>query len=145
MSRSRRPLRRAGTEQGTPTLIVPTATWPTRGNCAVPPDASTTHAAAVWDAFDEPTAGLTDAARAQRLATVRAICSTCPVLLPCRELGQTQRFGFYGGLTPEERAARRRGDRRTHEQLMRAARRVERQLERQRAHRTTTTNEGIRA
>lgn len=101
-------------------------TWATRGNCAIPPGTSHALAAAIFDVFDDPTTGITPAVRDQRLATVRRICASCPVLLECRQFGMTQTDGFYGGLTPEERTARRRGDSRSHEQLMHAVRLTER-------------------
>ena len=33
----------------------------------------------------------------------RVVCSTCPVWMPCLEMGQTEKWGMWGGLTPKER------------------------------------------
>jgi WhiB family transcriptional regulator, redox-sensing transcriptional regulator len=48
-------------------------------------------------------------------AEARAICARCPVMLDCRracdraEGHATRLFGVFGGESPRERAARRRG------------------------------------
>lgn len=36
----------------------------------------------------------------------KAICATCPVIEECREYGQGERYGVWGGLTPKERGHR---------------------------------------
>ena len=33
----------------------------------------------------------------------RVVCSTCPVWEPCLEVGQDEKWGMFGGLTPKER------------------------------------------
>jgi hypothetical protein len=105
--------------------VVPES-WATAGACSVGADAPERLRRATWEVFDEPTSGPNPAARAERLATVRDICGACPVLAVCREFGMGQEFGFYGGMTPEERAARRHGDARAHEAIMREVREAER-------------------
>jgi WhiB family redox-sensing transcriptional regulator len=45
-------------------------------------------------------------ARAVRESHARAVCRTCPVLMPCREWAREHReYGFWGGESEEERAA----------------------------------------
>jgi WhiB family redox-sensing transcriptional regulator len=43
----------------------------------------------------------------------KAVCRVCPVRVECLEYAQQRRdrFGIWGGLSPEERAARRRAAR----------------------------------
>ena len=44
--------------------------------------------------------------RARREAAARALCATCPVLLPCRTWARANReYGFWGGESEDERAA----------------------------------------
>lgn len=44
--------------------------------------------------------------RARREAAARALCTACPVLLPCREWARANReYGFWGGESEDERAA----------------------------------------
>lgn len=54
------------------------------------------------------------------IAAAKAICSTCPVIAPCLELGMSEHFGVFGGRSERERRnmrvawnrARRRAERR---------------------------------
>jgi WhiB family transcriptional regulator, redox-sensing transcriptional regulator len=42
----------------------------------------------------------------RREAKARAICSHCPVMLPCRAYARANReYGFWGGESEDERAA----------------------------------------
>ena len=44
--------------------------------------------------------------RARRETAARALCATCPVLLPCRTWARANReYGFWGGESEDERAA----------------------------------------
>jgi WhiB family redox-sensing transcriptional regulator len=44
--------------------------------------------------------------RARRESAARALCNTCPVLLPCRDWARANReYGFWGGESEDERAA----------------------------------------
>src|SRR6202022_3572794 len=44
--------------------------------------------------------------RARRETAARALCATCPVLLPCRDWARANReYGFWGGESEDERAA----------------------------------------
>ena len=44
--------------------------------------------------------------RARREAAARALCATCPVLLPCRDWARANReYGFWGGESEDERAS----------------------------------------
>jgi WhiB family redox-sensing transcriptional regulator len=57
------------------------------------------------DLFFAP-AGERPEARVTRENRARAICSTCPVLLECRDWARENReYGFWGGESEEERAA----------------------------------------
>lgn len=46
-------------------------------------------------------------ARRNRDLAAKAVCHTCPVIVPCREhaLRTRETFGVWGGLTEDERAA----------------------------------------
>ena len=51
-------------------------------------------------------AGERPEARAVREGKARAVCTECPVLLPCRDWAREHReYGFWGGESEEERAA----------------------------------------
>jgi WhiB family transcriptional regulator, redox-sensing transcriptional regulator len=57
------------------------------------------------DLFFAP-AGERPETRTMREARARAICRTCPVLLPCRDWARENReYGFWGGESEENRAA----------------------------------------
>lgn len=44
--------------------------------------------------------------RIRRETAARALCATCPVLMPCRTWARTNReYGFWGGESEEDRAA----------------------------------------
>jgi WhiB family redox-sensing transcriptional regulator len=44
--------------------------------------------------------------RARREAAARALCTTCPVLMPCRTWARENReYGFWGGESEDERAS----------------------------------------
>jgi len=45
---------------------------------------------------------------AVREAKAKAICRTCPVILPCLEAGLGESLGIWGGMTLEERNVVRR-------------------------------------
>ena len=36
----------------------------------------------------------------------RRVCASCPVQIPCREAGQREKFGIWGGSTVDERRGR---------------------------------------
>lgn len=42
------------------------------------------------------------------IAEVKAICAECPVRLICLDKHRTERWGIWGGLTPDERGIKRR-------------------------------------
>jgi len=51
--------------------------------------------------------------RIRREALARAVCMSCPVLLPCRDHGRVQgELGFWGGENDDERRDARRSTRR---------------------------------
>jgi len=44
--------------------------------------------------------------RGRRETAARALCATCPVLIPCRTWARANReYGFWGGESEDERAA----------------------------------------
>lgn len=53
----------------------------------------------------------------QQIDAAKAICARCPVLSECLAfaLETGQDYGIWGGLTPEERRALRRRNRRAHQ------------------------------
>jgi WhiB family transcriptional regulator, redox-sensing transcriptional regulator len=43
---------------------------------------------------------------AERYAEAVKVCQACPVIEPCREYGKDERYGVWGGTTPNERSPR---------------------------------------
>ena len=44
----------------------------------------------------------------QRQAEAKAICETCPVRSECLEIGMSERFGIWGGVTSTDRRKMRK-------------------------------------
>jgi len=46
--------------------------------------------------------------KGESTAGAKFVCRRCPVRQPCAEAGRYERFGVWGGLTPDERRQQRK-------------------------------------